>query len=448
MASAFRLTGARPRPPDVHIKSRIAIDKSPIAPFRSLPVGYDLSARYPAGLTASAAILPIERELLSRADSTFSDQPLLVTQLADSGPDCDFFLSIQTLSVITAALQFDAPLSVVLYQTNNQLFADEPIRNPSNDWAAAFGALDLPIEHTTTESITHLQAVAAHAYDDSRSPRWFGEAKGDLVSSERQQQRWDRRTEALLRRNTDSFTRSFVCSLSAKKREISLHIGSNSCFCEFGDGSVAILRCLRDEPTPEVMQKWALESVISHCPEVLRAAAVCLRVAIFERIRLPQKQPLLFSSLYEFLSFAKERAAQPGCYLLHKRRSDDQIQLIPFALEDPRLTRSFANRLGLLESVTGFRQTLSMSAPIVANGRDLLRHAATLLDTTNAILCLERVADSHILPILLTDRTSVLICADPQTIAKVPLADVEQAITLYTSAIGMLTADSPALLVE
>jgi hypothetical protein len=196
------------------------------------------------------------------------------------------------------------------------------------------------------------------------------------------------------------------------------------------------------------VQKWTLESVISHCPDVLHAAATCLRVAKFERTRLPQKQSLLFSCLYDFLGFAKERATQTGCYLLHKRRSDDQIKLFPFALDDPRLAKSFTNRIGLLEAVTGFRQTLSMAAPVVANGRSLLRHAATLLDATDAILCLERVADSHILPILLTDRTAVLICADPETVAKVPLPELEEAIALYTAAIARLTPDSPALLTE
>jgi hypothetical protein len=83
-------------------------------------------------------------------------------------------VSIQTLSAIALALQFDAPLTVVLYQTNGQLFADEPIRNSSNEWAAAFTALDLPIEQSTPESITQLQAVAALVRGGEGRPRLVG----------------------------------------------------------------------------------------------------------------------------------------------------------------------------------------------------------------------------------------------------------------------------------
>jgi tetratricopeptide (TPR) repeat protein len=319
-----------------------------------------------------------------------------------------------------------------LYKIKNQCFFDEAIKYPKHDWARVFAELGLPVCEVAAESIAQLRAIGAHAYDSTRTPQWFGGLKGDLVSSERQQQRWCRETEALVRHGNEDFSRSFVCRVG----DFTVHIGSNSCFCETGDGNPAILRFVRGDPSPELKDRWALEAVISQCPEVLVVSATSLWLKRFEKKRIALKQPQIWGSISAVLRFLKGNTAEPGCYILSKQAGAETMTIRAVSdevLAKTRLIDCYRARVGLIQMLIGFRQTLSASAETVSAGWEALLAAAGLLDGLNAALCLERAGDALVLPLYLSDRSTVLI-RNPGECVGVSIDQLTKALELYRRA--------------
>jgi hypothetical protein len=111
------------------MKSRIAIDKSQIAPFLSLNLGDALSDTPPAYGNPPPPIFPIQREMRSRTSATQSSEPLLVTQLAESGPDSDFVMSAATLAALTSAVCLKTPLALIGYNICGNCYFDEPVHH-------------------------------------------------------------------------------------------------------------------------------------------------------------------------------------------------------------------------------------------------------------------------------------------------------------------------------
>jgi hypothetical protein len=356
--------------------------------------------------------------------------------------DSQIILSMNSLAAITMAACTDAPLALVVYNIGGCYFLDEPIHHEFHDWAPLFSRSGLVIDQSSADNITKLHLIAANACDASREAQWFGALKGELITSERSQERWYRETEQLLQQPNENFTRSFVCHFS----DLTICVGSNSLLCQLGNRKPAFLRYSKDGENPA----WLMESMLCKVEHALVVSTNQSAISQFEYVKLGKRAPPGFKLVFDLFRFLKSNATERGCHLIHKRSKAAEIQWRSVAESDLDLLglgNSFRLRVSIIETRIGFRQTLSTSRGIVENGRRLLNEAATFSDPLNAALCLERVGDSFVLPILLMDRTTSLIAVTKKDAYEklISAADFDAAIDHYRRSLslsenGVLTA--------
>ncbi|KAK8881992.1 hypothetical protein M9Y10_044631 [Tritrichomonas musculus] len=418
-----------------NLRSKIAIDKSPIAPFKKLKIGEELSVPYSLIKNPPPPLKPFFRSMKSRSEATLSSLPLVITQLAQSGPDADFTMSMEALTAISLAVCFDSPLALVFYNINDQLYFDEPLHHESHPWSQLFIQNNLLIDISNVENISMLSTIASCAFDKQKEPHWFSKLKGDVVASERSQQRWFRDTEKYLPLISEDFTRSFICGIT----DISLHIGSNSVICDIDENEPAIVRFCKGDPTEKQACKWVLEGLLTACKNILITSSESMKLTRFEITEIPKLTGQRLSLIFDFLRYIKKYSTEFGCYMIHKRANSSTITLRKASdseLENAKLTKSYQNRISLLEMMIGFRQTLSINNNIIENGRKLLFKSVNISSPLHRSLSLERIGDSLILPILLLDRNHSLISATNRKIVEQILSSsYDEAIKCYNQAI-------------
>ena len=415
------------------LKVRIAIDKSQIAPVSNLGRGEEISMNQFSINRSPLPIEPFNRAIKSRMEASLSEMPLIVTQLAQSGPDSDFTMSIESLSTIVTALNFGMPLNIVFYNFGGQFYFDEPLHHESHPWSQLFVNMGLHIETTSAENITLLNAIALKAFDEKRPPKWFSSLKGDLVNSERSLQRWFRDSEKFLPKISEDFSRSYFCATN----EFSLHVGSNAVLCQTQAGEIAFMRYCKNDPTEIQNCKWALESVLSSCHKILLTSSENMKLTKFEEIDAPTPGPKLLSAIGGLIKYIKQYSTEDGCYLLHKMKNSNEVIMKYVSTEDLEqsdLIKSYNYRASILQMIIGFRQSLSTNKTIVEKARLYLFNATEFASNINIALCFERIADSLILPILLLDRNSSLIIATQSAVEQISELSFQSAINNYEQA--------------
>lgn len=428
----FPLGHSHKEPSNINLKSKVAIDRAQIAPFRKLEKGLDLSVIPSVFLNPPDSISAITRAMQCRIDASQDNQPLLVTELAASGPDSDFTMSMDTLTSITSALELDLPLDVIFVNIEGNYFFDEVLHHNYNPWSPVFSSLDLKIDESHAEEINLLSRITAHAFDPTRQTQWFGIQKDGLVTSERSQQRWCRETEKLLPSSPDHFSRSFACNMN----DITLHVGTNSILCEIDDHPT-ILRYSKEEPSEVQKLRWKTEAMISACHDILLASSEDSKLTRYDLMKCPESNKFDIKKVYDFFGFVKKNCPHFGCHIIHKQKDGEEIQLYQISFEDIQnigLEKSYRIRLSRLETALGFRQTLSLTENIVNIGRRLLYHASALSYAPLSSLCFERIADSYILPILLLNRNSSLILPPITTIEQITVPSYDRARQYYEAA--------------
>lgn len=416
------------------IRSKIAIDKSPIAPFRQLPIGEDLSMPFSFIKNPPITWAPFSRAMRCRSEATLLSMPLVISQLVQSGPDSDFTMSMESLSAITAAACFDSPLALVFYNINNQFFFDEPLHHESHPWSMLFVQNNMPIDSTSAENLSLLGTIASCALNDTKEPQWFSNLKGDVVFSERSNQRWQRSSEQYLPIVSEDFSRSFWFGIE----NLSLHIGSNSIICEVERDHPAILRYCQKDPTDFQSCQWQLESILSSCQQILLTSSESMKLTRFEETTAATASKQQLISVFGLLNYIKTHSTEPGCYMLHKKSNSDIITMrkaTPDELQKAKLTESYTNRISLIEMLLGFRQTLSTNPQIAETGRIHLKHAIELSKPLNKSLSYERIGDSLILPILLLNRSTSLIIPTNKVVSQIPKKNFDEAILSYSKAL-------------
>ena len=298
-------------------------------------------------------------------------------------------------------------------------------------WARIFKEYGLKIDQSNADDISHIGIYASNAFDESKQQKWFLKQKGDLVFSERTQQRWYRETEKLLEPVIEHFTRSFSCNLD----DISLNIGSNALLCEDESENSFIMRYSKGEPSKIQMYKWSVESFITACNDILLISMQNQKLTKLEHIKSLDVQPYLMNLIYNFFHFIIQNADIQGCYIIHKLKGGKEVKIQSVdlnVLPQLGLEQSYQERVKHLETVIGFRQTLSTNPQIVENGRKLLESASKRKEEhLNSALCLERIADSYILPLLLQNRYKSLIVSEMNVAEKIPLSYFDSAINFY-----------------
>ncbi|OHS99937.1 hypothetical protein TRFO_33544 [Tritrichomonas foetus] len=420
------------------LNTKIAIDRSPIAPLSNLEIGSALSMTYSSVTNPPLPMKPFIRAMKCRAEAALADIPLVISQLAQSGPDSDFTMSIESLTALATAVRFNTPLAIFYYNINNRFYFDEPLHHESHPWSSLFVQGGLPIDRSSAENISLLNTIALCAFDKEKSlvkQQWFSSLKGDVVFSERSQQRWFRDTENFLPHISEDFSRSFNFGIS----DLSLHVGTNSVLCQTEDSDEpAIIRYCKKDPTDMQICQWALESTLGACDKILLTSSEAMKLTRFEKINAPRADPELFYSLFDFLRFIKNNSNEEGCYMLHKRENSDTILLRKVTneeLEMAKLIESYQMRVSLIEMITGFRHTLSTNMKTVENGRNLLFRAIEYCSPKDATLCFERIADSLILPVLLLNRTTSLIVATEASVESIELSHFHDALNCYEQAL-------------
>ena len=421
------------------IKSRIAIDRAPIAAFRNLNIGYDISSIPSTFLNPPLSISPITRAMLSRIDSTDETEPLIVTDLARTGPDSDFTASITSISVLASALISENPISCPVYKVGNNFYFDEPIHTMYSPWSPLFSIKGLTVPLTYALDITSLAKVAAHAIDTEKEEKWFGALKDGVEISERVNQRFYRETEKYLPELPEHFSRSFECS--SNLYDIKLHVGTNSIICSVEDGPPCLLEYSEgDQNTPRSVQRinqWYIEAALSDCSKIIHASSENGKITKFEQIDSPIT--LGIQGIFKFLDFMRNKLSnnKNEMFILHKNVGEKEIQIFEITEDDLKqtnLNKYFIRRNAMLELFIGFRRSLSTSPVIVENSHALLTHASQVLDTQNSALCVERIADSIILPILLLDRYNSLIAKPLAGNNILSMDSLKEAETLYQAA--------------
>lgn len=413
-----------------NVSSRVVIDRSPIACFRKLEVGYDLSVIPSSFLSPPPPIYPICRSINSRIDSNIELEPILVTDLAKSGPDTDITLSIESLAGISSSVCFDTGISIIFYVINGNFFFDEPIYNEYHKWSKVFNIHNLKVENYHTTDLATLARIASHAHISGSHDKWFGVHKDGVVLSERSQQRFFRDTEKLLNPINENFSRSYACNYGG----LSLHVGSNSIICQIDNDDPAILRYSDEEPTKYQTTQWKLESIISACDKVLCTSSSKSRLTKFEIQE--NIESLYLSAVFANLNEIREKIKDDGCYLLHKNSNVDMFyikEILQKDLESLGLMESYLKRISSLQTAIGYRQTLATSLSIIEIGRKNLVEASQAINGDQKALVLERLADSLILPLLLLDRYSSLIFKKLPNPDSIKIDDYQQAISVYES---------------
>lgn len=416
------------------LRSKIAIDKSPIAPFKKLNIGDKLSVAYSSIKNPPLPLKPFVRAMKSRSESTLSTLPLVITQLVQSGPDADFTMSIEALTAITSALCFDSPLALVFYNINDRFFFDEPLHHESHPWSQLFIQNKLQIDSSSVENVSMLSTIASCAFDETKKPNWFSNLKGDVITSERSQQRWYRDTEKYLPMISEDFSRSFLCGIP----DVSLHIGSNSVICDINESEPAIIRYSKGDPTEMQSYQWTLEGLLTSCKNILLTSSESMTLTRYEIEEMPKLNNQRLSSIFGLLRYIKKYSTEFGCYMLHKRSKSDAILLRKATeneLETAKLTKSYQMRISLLLMMIGYRHILSTNINIIENGRKLLFKAINYSTPLHKSLCYERIGDSLILPILLLDRTKSLISTTTRkTAEQIQSNSYDEAINCYNHA--------------
>lgn len=413
------------------LRSKIAIDKSPIASFKKLSLGIELSVAYSSIKNPPPPLKPFSRSMKSRSESTLSSLPLIITQLVQSGPDADFTMSIEALTAISSAVCFNSPLALVFYNINDHFFFDEPLHHESHPWSQLFIQNNFIIDSSSVENISMLNTIATCAYDQTKTAHWFSSLKGDVIASERSQQRWFRDSEKYLPIISEDFSRSFLCGIP----DVSLHIGSNSVICELNEKEPAIIRYCKGDPTEMQSCQWKLEALLTSIKKVLVTSSESMTLTRFELQEMTKLNNQRLSSIFDLLRHIKKYSTEFGCYMLHKRSNSDTILLRKATeneIEKAQLTKSFHMRISLLLMMIGYRHTLSTSNSIIENGRKLLFKAINFASPLHKTLCLERIGDSLILPILLLDRTKSLISTtNRKTAEQISPSSYDEAIKCY-----------------
>ena len=422
------------------LRSRIAIDRAPIASFRKLEIGYDISSIPSTFLNPPLSISPITRAMLSRIDSTVETEPLIVTDLARTGPDSDFTASITSISVLASALISENPISCPVYKVGNNIYFDEPIHTMYSPWSPLFSIKSLTVPLTYALDITSLAKIASHAIDTEKEEKWFGALKDGVEISERVNQRFYRETEKYLPELPEHFSRSFECS--SNLYDIKLHVGTNSIICSVEDGPPCLLEYSEgDQNTPRSIQRinqWYIEAALSDCSKIIHASSEKGKITKFEEIDAPIT--LGIQGIFKFLDFMRQKLidSKNNMFILHKNVGEKEIQILEITNDDLKqtnLNKYYVHRNAMLELFIGFRRSLSTSPVIVENSHILLTHASQVLDSLNSALCIERIADSIILPILLLDRYNSLISKPLKGNNEITIDSLKEAETLYQAAL-------------
>ena len=431
---SFDLSTPITKDPDFEIRSRIAVDRAPIAPFRKLEKGFDVSTIPSAYLNPPLSISTITRAMISRIDSTIETEPLIVTDIARTGPDADFTASITTIASLASAIVSENPISVPFYKIEDNIYFDEPIHNQYNPWAPLFQVNGFSIPPTKALDITNLSKIASHAIKEDQEDEWFGALKDGLEISERVNQRFYRETEKLLPKLTEQFSRSFECTSVSQK--LSVHVGTNSIICSVDGGKPCILEYSEgDDNKPMAIQRnnqWYIEAVLSACPRIIYSSSENGKITRFDEIEAPVT--LSIEAVFKFLEFIRSNVSnESGLFIIHKNEGDKEIQIVK--VDDEKLKQTglkdlYEHRYATLEMFIGFRRSLSTNTSIIDSAHRLLTHAAQVLEPVNSALCLERIADSIILPILLLNRYASLI-AKPLIKDELSESELNEAENLY-----------------